>query len=43
VNYDDWKNIDAKEIQRGEPKGKPREKYTYINEMLSVTEQSKIL
>lgn len=38
VNYDGWKKIDAKEIQRGEPKGKPREKYTYIDEMLSVTE-----
>lgn len=37
VSYDDWKKIDAKEIERGEPKGKPREKYTYIKEMLSVT------
>lgn len=38
VSYDDWKKIDAKEIERGEPKGKPREKYTYIDEMLSVAE-----
>jgi ferredoxin/flavodoxin---NADP+ reductase len=38
VSYDDWKKIDAKEIERGEPKGKPREKYTYIDEMLSVIE-----
>ncbi len=38
LNYDDWKKIDAEEIERGEPKGKPREKYTYIDEMLSVTE-----
>jgi len=33
LNYDDWKKIDAEEIERGEPKGKPREKYTYIDEM----------
>ena len=38
LNYDDWKKIDAEEIERGKPKGKPREKYTYIDEMLSVTE-----
>jgi len=38
ISYDDWKKIDAKEIERGEPKGKPREKYTYIDEMLSVIE-----
>lgn len=38
ISYEDWKKIDAKEIERGEPKGKPREKYTYIDEMLSVTE-----
>jgi len=38
VSYDDWKKIDAEEIERGEPKGKPREKYTYIDEMLSAAE-----
>ncbi len=38
ISYDDWKKIDTKEIEHGEPKGKPREKYTYINEMLSVIE-----
>jgi len=38
VNYAEWKKIDAKEIERGEPKGKPREKYTYIDEMLSATD-----
>lgn len=38
VSYDDWQKIDAKEIERGEPKGKPREKYTYIDEMLSAIE-----
>jgi ferredoxin/flavodoxin---NADP+ reductase len=35
VCYDDWKKIDTKEIERGKLKGKPREKYTYIDEMLS--------
>ena len=35
INYDDWKKIDVKEIKNGEPKGKPREKFTYINQMLS--------
>ena len=36
VNFDEWSQIDTKEIEIGEPKGKPREKYTYIEEMLSV-------
>jgi ferredoxin--NADP+ reductase len=36
ISYADWQKINAKEIERGEPKGKPREKYTYIDEMLSV-------
>lgn len=36
ISFDDWKIIDTKEIEIGEPKGKPREKYTYIDEMLSV-------
>jgi len=35
VCYDDWEKIDTKEIERGKLKGKPREKYTYIDEMLS--------
>lgn len=38
ISYDEWQKINAKEIERGEPKGKPREKYTYIDEMLSVIE-----
>lgn len=33
--YDDWTKIDTKEIERGKLKGKPREKYTYIDEMLT--------
>ena len=38
VNFDEWSKIDAKEIELGEAKDKPREKYTYIEEMLSVIE-----
>lgn len=38
INYDEWKKIDAQEVERGERRGKPREKYTYIDEMLSVIE-----
>ena len=36
VSFSDWKKIDEKEIAHGEPRGKPREKYTYIQEMLDV-------
>ena len=35
VSYQDWKTIDAAEIRRGEPKGKPREKFTRVDEMLA--------
>lgn len=38
ISFDDWKKIDAKEVEIGKPKGKPREKYTYVDEMLSVLE-----
>jgi len=36
VSYRDWREIDAAEIARGKSKGKPREKFTTIKEMLSV-------
>ncbi len=36
VSFADWKKIDTDEISRGEPKGKPREKYTYVQEMLDI-------
>ena len=39
VNFAEWSQIDAKEIEHGEPKGKPREKFTYVEEMLSVVKQ----
>lgn len=35
VSFDDWRKIDAAEVARGQPKGKPREKFTRVNEMLS--------
>ncbi|NUM55494.1 MAG: FAD-dependent oxidoreductase [Candidatus Hydrogenedentes bacterium] len=36
VSYADWKRIDAAEIERGQAKGKPREKFARIGEMLEV-------
>lgn len=36
VSYADWERIDAAEVERGEPKGKPREKFTRTEEMLAV-------
>ena len=36
INYLQWDKIDAAEIAAGEPKGKPREKFTRRNEMLAI-------
>ena len=36
VSFADWKKIDAAEILRGQPLGKPREKFLDIQEMLAV-------
>ena len=36
VSYADWQRIDAAEVARGRPHGKPREKFTTIEEMLTV-------
>jgi len=36
INYKEWEKIDEKEIEMGKPKGKPREKFTHVNEMLAV-------
>lgn len=36
VSYEDWKAIDAAELERGKASGKPREKLTSIKEMLAV-------
>ncbi len=37
INYPQWEKIDISEVTRGKPKGKPREKYSSVKEMLSVT------
>jgi len=36
ISFDEWLKIDAAEIGRGTPKGKPREKFTRLDEMLRV-------
>lgn len=36
VSYQKWQVIDAAEVGRGLPKGKPREKFTRVEEMLRV-------
>jgi ferredoxin--NADP+ reductase len=36
ISYDDWLKIDAAEVERGKPKGKPREKFIEVEEMLAV-------
>jgi ferredoxin--NADP+ reductase len=36
VTYDDWRKIDAAEIERGKAVGKPREKFLTRDEMLGV-------
>ena len=37
ISYDDWLKIDAAEVSRGEAQGRPRVKFTSIDEMLAVT------
>ena len=36
VSWNDWRAIDAAEVKNGEAGGKPREKFTRIQEMLDV-------
>jgi ferredoxin--NADP+ reductase len=36
VSFDDWKKIDAAEVERGKKAGKPREKYVSVEDMLSI-------
>lgn len=38
VSYPDWQEIDAAEVRRGETAGKPREKFTRVEEMLRLLE-----
>jgi ferredoxin--NADP+ reductase len=39
VSYSDWHTIDRAEVARGAPKGKPREKFTRVAEMLRLIER----
>jgi ferredoxin--NADP+ reductase len=41
VTYDDWRILDGLEIERGERIGRPRVKFTRIEEMLSALEEHK--
>ena len=36
VNWSDWKKIDAAEIERGKARGKPREKFATVHDMLGI-------
>lgn len=36
VSFEEWGRIDQSEIDRGQLKNKPREKYTYVDEMLDL-------
>jgi ferredoxin--NADP+ reductase len=36
VSIEDWRTIDATEIERGKKSGKPREKFTRVDEMLEL-------
>lgn len=36
VSFDDWRRVDAAEVARGKPKGKPREKLATVAEMLAL-------
>ena len=38
VDWSDWKKIDAAEIERGKARGKPREKFATVPDMLGVLE-----
>lgn len=39
ISFEDWRRIDAVEVARGEAAGKPREKFTRIQEMLSAADE----
>ena len=36
VTFTEWKKIDQQEVDRGKSAGKPREKFTYVKEMLDI-------
>jgi ferredoxin--NADP+ reductase len=39
LTWEDWLAIDQAEVARGAPKGKPREKFTRVAEMLNVLDR----
>ncbi|KAK9830361.1 hypothetical protein WJX72_011281 [[Myrmecia] bisecta] len=39
VSFADWQKIDAAEVERGKAVGKPREKFTDVDEMLAVCKE----
>lgn len=41
ISYDDWRTLDRLEIERGEAAGRPRVKFTNVQEMLSALESLK--
>ena len=38
VSYEEWRRIDAAEVERGKAKGKPRENFTRVEQMLEAIE-----
>jgi hypothetical protein len=34
VDYDEWRRLDAREVERGKPHGRPRVKFVRLEEML---------
>ena len=38
IDYEDWKRIDARETERGKTQGRPRVKFTRIEDMLAVVQ-----
>jgi hypothetical protein len=40
VSYGEWQKIDLAERSRGQPRGKPREKYTLVREMIEAIDAS---
>lgn len=39
VTFGDWEHLDAAEIARGKPTGKPREKFTSVEEMIAAVRE----
>jgi ferredoxin--NADP+ reductase len=40
VSYDDWRHIDALEVARGEAEGRPRVKFTSVEEFMAALHRS---